>query len=420
MRPIRSTAFALVTACLPAASRAQGTRPPCAPDNAGIGLPAGFCALVAADGLGPVRHLAVAPNGDVFAAVRRTRGGGGGGAIGLRDADGDGVLETQRRFGTGSANGIALDGGHLYLGLDDGVVRWALPPGQLEPAGTADTVVWGLVNRGQHSAKSIALGADGALYVNIGAPSNNCQQPDRRAGVPGVDPCPLLDSAGGIWRFDAARLRQTYADGERFATGLRNTVALTVDPATGGVFGAMHGRDQLSAFWPQLYNDSMSAEKPAEELFKLERGGDYGWPYCYYDPELRQKVLAPEYGGDGRQVGRCARTGAPLIGFPAHWAPNALQFYTGTQFPPTYRGGLFIAFHGSWNRAPLPQQGYNVTFVPFTGGEVRGAWQVFARFWNGEGQAERRPTGLALAPDGSLYVSDDRAGRIYRIVYVGR
>jgi glucose/arabinose dehydrogenase len=401
----------------PAALSGQSRGVPCAPDNAGLTLPRGFCALVVADTLGAARHLVAAPNGDLLVAVR----GPNGGVIALRDEDGDGVAETRRRFGVGGGTGIALTDGHLYFATDDAVVRWAWRAGQLEPAEPPDTVVRGLLSRRQHAAKSIAIGSDGALYVNIGAPSNACQERDRAEGSAGIDPCPLLDSAGGIWRFDAGRLGQTQRDGRRYATGLRNVVALGIDRASGGLYGAQHGRDDLARIWPRLYTVEQSAEKPAEELFRLEEGGDYGWPYCHYDPELRRKVLSPEYGGDGRTVGRCASARDPLVVFPAHWAPNALVFYTGTQFPASYRGGVFVAFHGSWNRAPLEQAGFNVAFVPFERGTPRGAYTVFADgFAPDRARAAHRPTGLAVGPDGSLYVSDDRGGRIYRIMYRGR
>jgi glucose/arabinose dehydrogenase len=233
----------------------------------------------------------------------------------------------------------------------------------------------------------------------------------------------LLEIAGGVWRFDAGRLGQTQADGIRFATGLRNTMALAVEPSSGALYGAQHGRDLLKGNWPDLYTDEQSAEKPAEELLRLERGGDYGWPYCYYDPELRHKVQGPEYGGDGKTVGRCAQVRGPEVAFPGHWAPDGLAFYSGTQFPPLYRGGAFIAFHGSWNRAPLPQAGFNVTFVPFDKGRAAGGYTVFAEGFIGAGRAGgdalHRPTGLAVGPDGSLYVTDDRGGRLYRIMYRG-
>jgi len=397
-------------------ARAQGRRF-CAADNAGLTLPAGFCAMMVADSVGQSRHIVALPNGDLVAALE----GNSGGVLVLRDADGDGVMETRRKFGPRGGTGIAAYGGFLYFGLNNTILRWAWPAGTLEPEGSPDTVVAGLPAGRQHSAKNIAIATDGSLYVNIGAPSNSCQERDRQAGSMGMDPCPILDSAGGIWRFDARRTGQTRADGHRFATGLRNVVSLSVDPSNGSVYGVMHGRDQLNTIFPALYDERANAEKPAEELFRFEDGGNYGWPYCYYDPDLRLKVRMPEYGGDGHSVGNCATFGQPLMGFPAHYAPNATAIYRATQFPASYRGGLFIAFHGSWNRAPLPQEGYNVVFVPMANGRPSGEWTVFAEGFRGDrnAQAAHRPCGLAVAPDGSLYVSDDRGGRIYRISYVG-
>ena len=424
MRTLLVSLVAAATVVTPSA--AQRAAPRCAPDNAGLTLPTGFCALVVADSAGPVRHLTVAPNGDILVAVRGRRPAQGqpptgGGVLVLRDTTGDGVADVRRRFGPDSGgSGIALSGGYLYFSPDNAVIRWRWTTGALEPAGAAETVVSGLTSRGQHAAKTIAIGGDGGLYVNIGAPSNACQEVDRTAGSKGQDPCPLLDIAGGIWRFNTNRTGQTQADGERFATGLRNVVAIGVDPA-GTVYGAQHGRDQLALNWPALYNEQQSADKPAEELFRLERGGDYGWPYCYYDLEASKKVLGPEYGGDGQATGRCSSARNPEVAFPGHWAPNGIVFYTGTQFPASYRGGVFIAFHGSWNRAPLPQGGYNVTFVPFAGGKAAGPYTVFADGFAGADRtpqgAAHRPTGLAVGPDGSLYLSDDKGGTIYRILY---
>jgi len=394
-------------------------RPTCASDNAGLTLPAEFCALVVADKVGAARHLAVAANGDVFVALRDSAGG----VLALRDTSGDGIADVQRKFGPGPGSGIALHGGFLYFGTNDAVVRWPWRPGQLEPAGPPDTVVSGLTNRRQHAAKTFVIGADGALYVNIGAPSNACQTQDRTPGSPGQDPCPLLEIGGGIWRFDPTRLHQGQPDGLRFATGLRNTMALAVEPSSGALFGAQHGRDLLHGNWPSLFSEAQSAERPAEELVHVERGADYGWPYCYYDPELARLVLAPEYGGDGRSVGRCTAARAPDLAFPAHWAPDGMLFYSGTQYPAEYRGGLFIAFHGSWNRAPLPQQGYTVVFAPFMAGRPTGTHRVFLDGFAGERRdpsgAAHRPVGLAQGSDGSLYVSDDKGGRIYRVVYTG-
>jgi len=434
LRPIAALTAALAAAPMaPAYAQASGLA--CSADKAGITLPEGFCALIVADSVGRARHMAVASNGDVFVALAQGRSEGdlaNPSVMVLRDTTGDGVADVRVTFGGVGGTGIALSSNYLFFAPDDGVLRWRWAPGQVRPSGPPDTVVWGLTNRRQHSAKSIALGNDGALYVNIGAPANACQVQPRTARSSGRDPCPLLEVSGGIWRFRSDRVGQTQADGMRYATGLRNVVALAVDPSSGRLYGAQHGRDDLARLWPNVFPDvrndaggfdeTVNAEKPAEELFRIEEGGDYGWPYCYFDPAQNQKVLAPEYGGDGKTVGRCATVGSPLVAFPAHWAPDGLVFYTGNQFPEGYRGGAFVAFHGSWNRAPRDQDGYNVAFQPFAGGEPSGPYTVFASGFEGSApksprEAEHRPTGLAVGPDGSLYVSEDRGGRIYRILY---
>jgi hypothetical protein len=144
----------------------------------------------------------------------------------------------------------------------------------------------------------------------------------------------------------------------------------------------------------------------------------------YYDAFVQRLVLAPEYGGDGgKRIGVCANKVAPIAAFPAHWAPNAMVLYDKTQFPARYRGGVFIAFHGSWDRAPYAQGGYNVVFQTLDGDRASGQCEIFADGFAGAvkspARAEHRPSGLAVGPDGSLYVSDDIRGRIYRIVYHG-
>jgi glucose/arabinose dehydrogenase len=399
----------------------------CAPDNGGITLPAGFCAIVFADSLGRARHLTVAPSGDVLVAIRnqrnRDRSVTPGGVVVLRDSDGDGVADMEERWGITGGNDLVLDGTDLYFAPDDAVLRYELPQGSMTPASGPDTVAHDLPADRNHTAKSIALSTSGHVFVNIGSPSNACMETARTQGSPGLDPCTELETRAGVWRFLASARRQEQGDGMRFATGLRNVVALTRNPITGTLFGVVHGRDSLSELWPDLYTTEQRVEKPSEEFGPINEGDDYGWPYCYHDPETDTKVLAPEYGGDGADVGRCADMVDPLIGFPAHWAPNDLEFYTGAQFPEAYRDGAFIAFHGSWNRAPAPQAGYNLVFVPMDGDRVTGEWEVFADGFAGENVSPRdarfRPTGVAMGPGGSLYVSDSQTGRIWKIIYVG-
>jgi glucose/arabinose dehydrogenase len=403
-----------------AAPHPAGAQAECDAGNGGIQLPEGFCAWVVADDVGRARHLVVSSRGDIYVALRGGRGGEGG-ILALRDTDGDGRADVSERFGDErGGTGIALHDGYLYFGRNDAVLRYRLDPGRLVPEAEPEVVVSGLPSEGSHAVKSIALGADGYLYVNVGSPSNSCQREDRTPGSPGEDPCPELETRAGIWRFDVDRLGQEQGDGERWASGLRNTVALAADPASGTVYGAIHGRDQLHQNWGDLYDEHDGAEKPSEEFHRIDRGDDYSWPYCYHDGDLGRLVLAPEYGGDASAAGRCADHREPLLAFPGHWAPNALTFYHGRTFPERFHGGVFIAFHGSWNRAPLPQQGYNLVFVPFISGEPVGSWEVFADGFAGENpgprSADHRPSGLAVGPDGSLYVADDRGGRIWRIV----
>ncbi|HVH67591.1 MAG TPA: PQQ-dependent sugar dehydrogenase [Gemmatimonadales bacterium] len=400
--------------------------PACDPDNGGITLPQGFCAVVVADQVDAPRHLAVATNGDVFVALESGRGGGGagggGGVLVLRDTNGDGRADVRRSIGSeGGGTGIALGRGTLYFSTTSTVYRYALRAGALAPVGPPDVIVKDLPTGG-HGARNLALSSDGrTLFVNVGSATNSCQVADRVQGSPGKDPCGELGYRAGVWRFDATKQGQTETEGTHYATGIRNAVGLAFAPS-GELYATQHGRDQLGQNWPNLYTLAQSAEKPSEELFPVHEGDDFGWPYCYHDLELGHLVLAPEYGGDGKQVGRCAQKKEPAVAFPGHWAPDGLTFYTGTQFPARYHDGAFIAFHGSWNRAPLPQAGYRVVFVPFKDGKPVGTYETFADgFWKEDPSGPKhRPVGVAVGPDGSLYVTDDAAGRIWRVMYRGR
>lgn len=398
----------------------------CAPDNDGLTLPDGFCAIVVVDSLPGARHLEVAANGDVFVALRNMSQGRGqpaikGGIAVLRDTNGDGHADRIERWGVNGGNDVVLAPGWVYSSPNDAVLRYPMADGAMTPSGPPDTIVSGLPATGNHVFKSIALGPDSMVYVNMGSASNACQEKTRTAGSPGMDPCPELADRAGIWRFSVNRLHQEESDGTRFATGMRNTVALRMNPTTHVLYGVIHGRDSLHDLWPSLFTVDQSTEKPAEEFVRIAQGDDYGWPYCYYDPATDQNVLAPEYGGDGHEIGRCAGKDTPLIGFPAHWAPDDLDFYTGTQYPTHYDGGAFIAFHGSWNRAPNPQDGYRVVFVPRQGDGFAKKWEVFADGFRTDGtkRPSARPVGLSVGPDGSLYISEDVHGRIWRIVYRG-
>jgi glucose/arabinose dehydrogenase len=392
----------------------------CDPDNGGLTLIAGFCASVVADNLGPARHIAVAPNGDLYVELHDDSAPGGS-VIALRDTDGDGRFDERQHFATGvGGSAVAWRNNQLYVGADTKIVRFQMDGVALLPIGPPEVVVDDLPDAGGHSAKSFAFGEHGEIYVHVGAPTNNCQTSDRVAGAPGRRPCPDLTLGAGIWQYEADSVGQAHSASNRFATGIRHTVGVAWNTTTHSLWTVQNGRDQLD-LWP-AFDAVKNAELPAEELQEIKQGADYGWPYCYFDPFLNTRVEAPEYGGDGRAVADCAKYAKPVATFPAHYAPLDLLFYTGTQFPAQYRNGVFVAFHGSWNRSPLPQAGYNVMFQPLKGDISSGEALVFADGFAGTsrpspGSAQHRPVGLAEAPDGSLYVSDDSGGRIWRISY---
>lgn len=415
---------------------AAGPAPAAGGESSGVTFPEGFRGTVFADTLGGARHAATAPNGDLYVNTWRspydtTRAAPAGGyVVALRDSDGDGRADVIRRFGptaeAGSkgGTGIAVYRGAVYVEADSSILRYRLTPGELAPGGAPDTIVAGLTTEGGHPMHPIAIDSAGNLFVNLGSDTNACQVKDRTPESPGQQPCRELGERAGIWRFRADRVGQRFTPRARYATGIRNADGLAAD-AAGALYATQHGRDQLAENWPKLYDWKRSARLPAEVLLRIEQGGDYGWPYCYHDPERQSLVLAPEYGGDGKQIGQCGEKRAPVAFFPAHWAPNALAFYSGTAFPEKYRGGAFIAFHGGFDRAPLPNEGFNVMFVPMgANGSPSGAAEVFADGFAGPGRplpaaALHRPVGVTEGQDGSLYVSDDRGGRIYRIVFRG-
>jgi glucose/arabinose dehydrogenase len=402
----------------------------CAPDNGGITLPTGFCAAVVADQVGRARHIVATPNGSLYVAIADAPDGSVlGGVLALRDNDGDGDADVMQRFSDKGGNGIAYGFGHLFFAQNDRLLRYNLPFWRFLPIGGPRTVVSGLPDDGDHINKTVVLGDFsgylGTLFLNIGSASNACQVVNREPGSPGIDPCPELPVRAGVWQFFAFKTNQSQEDGRRFVKGARNMVALDINPRNGRLYGVQNGRDQLHELWPDIFTPEQDLVLPSEELFRLDLNADYGWPYCFHDPE-RGKVLAPEYGGDGTVEGRCANVREPLSVFPAHWAPLSMLFYTGHQFPARYRRGAFVAFHGSrFEPANQPDgPGYVVAFQPFENGVPSGPFEIFADGFAGTPTptpetAVHRAVGLAQGPDGSLYITDDKGGRIWRVVYPG-
>ena len=421
-------------AAQPPAAHAPASASSCPANDTGLELPPGFCATIFADGIGHARHMVAAADGVLYVNTWSGRyyvgapAPPGGFLVALRDTSGSGKADWIRRFGptedTGGhgGTGIALYQGYLYAENNDEIIRYRLAPGADLPSGPPEVIVSGLPLTGDHPMHPFQIDASGWMYVDVATATNACQERNRMLESPGIKPCTELETRGGIWRFSATAMDQHFSPAQRYATGIRNADGIAIDSTGHGLFATQHGRDQLGQNWPKIYTVEQGAILPAEELVHVRAGGNYGWPYCYFDGVLGRLVLAPEYGGDGKRAGVCAHMRAPLAAFPAHWAPDDLLLYYGREFPHHFQGGAFIAFHGSWNRAPFPQQGYNVTFQPLVGGTAAGPCEVFADGFAGADRgpgAAHRPTGLAVGSDGVLYVSDDAGGRIYRISYIG-
>ncbi len=379
-----------------------------------IKLPVGFSATVLASDLGPTRHIAVGKSGDIYVKLSKLKDGKG--IYILRDVNNDGVIDEKKMFGDYPGTGIYIKDGYLYSSSNTGVYRYKLnEKEEIIDTDKPEKILDGLVDKGRDNAKPITLDKEGNLYVTVGSYSDNC----RVAGSgKGMSPCTILDSAGGIWKFKADKLNQTFADGKLYSTGLKNAVGIDWDTKTNSLFATQHGRGKFDDFYPQYYTPKQSAELPAETMYQLKGGDDAGWPYIYYDHIQKKKILAPEYGGDGKKTGG-AKALDPVAAFPAHLGPNALMFYTGNMFPARYKNGAFIAFH---SQSAELHKGYMVAFVPFVNGKA-GKWEIFADNFAGTdlvkptGPIEHRPCGLAQGPDGALYVTDDLNGTIFKIDY---
>lgn len=369
---------ALLGLTLALGSCAVVQRPDTARPNAGLNLPAGFQAAVYAQDLGKPRLMALAPNGDLFVADQG-KDPGTGRVLALLDRDRDGQLDSVQTYLTGlnQPNSLAFHGGFLYVANTDGVIRIAYQNGDVRP-GSAPEKIIDLPAGGQHHSRTIVFGPDDRLYVAAGSTCNVCEETDpQRASV---------------WVYDADG-----KNGRPYATGLRNAVGL--EWFGGTLYATANGRDMAG-------NDT-----PPESFFRVMDGQNYGWPYCYPVAAGEPQVWDRDFGKKSPAI--CEGAQPSFATTTAHAAPLGLAFYTGDAFPAEYRGQMFVALHGSWNR---PQKsGYSVITVDPKTGATR---DFMTGFLGALGlSTSGRPADVQVAPDGALLVTDDGNGVMYRVTY---
>jgi glucose/arabinose dehydrogenase len=344
----------------------------CAGDLEDLSLPEGFSISRFALGLESPRFMAFDPDGILHVTLIKA-----GKVAALPDRDGDGRADREITVtkGLNSPHGIAFYDNYLYVAETHQVVRFPLREDSLK-VDEPETVVPDLPTRGGgHFTRTVVFSSNGQMYVSVGSSCNICKEKERE-------------------RASVLNFLPDGSDKAYYAEGLRNTVGLAFHPVTGLLYGTENGRDHLGD------------DLPPDELNLIELGGHYGWPYCWGD-----KIPDTTY----KKKRFCKITSPPAIKFQAHSAPLGLAFGTSKSFPPKYQGGLFVAFHGSWNRS-VPT-GYKVVYVPFRNNRPMGFSVDFVSGWLKNGKKWGRPVDVVFGPDGAMYISDDYAGVIYRVTY---
>lgn len=391
----------------------------------GLKLPPGFHATVVADGLGPVRHLAVRANGNIYVSTPVDKQSSGSGIIALHPDENHKADQIVHFSNVDGGTGIRFYDGALYASSASTVYRFRFSGDGLLPESTPDIIVQGIpASHPGFNRANVPLAFDGKgnLYIALEGSANRCTDPNTPSGAPpaGLNPCPDLRIRAGIWRFNAGKTDQKFpSDGEQIATGVRDTTALAWSLADGHLYVISQGVDDTHRFWPQIVSQH-DDDQIADEMHRVTKGADLGWPYTYFDGVRKLRLIAPEYGGDGKKTAPEGKYSTPVLTFQSRRASEVdLLFYSGHEFPASYRRGAFIVQHGTRSR-----NGYDVLFVPFNRDGVAGTPTVFADGFaafdpssNSPNQAKYRPIGAAVGPDGAFYVADSQKGRIWRIAY---